>query len=67
MLQIDLILMSAMSQLATVIPVIAKADTMTQEETISYRQEVIDQCAKPNDYVGRSGDNMPQLKMDFFE
>lgn len=38
--KVDLVLMSALSQLVTVIPVIAKADTMTAAELITFRKEV---------------------------
>jgi septin family protein len=38
--KVDLVLMSVLSQLVTVIPVIAKADTMTESELAMYRKEV---------------------------
>lgn len=45
--QVDLILMSALSQHVALIPVIAKADTMTQEETKRYRQVIFPHEAPP--------------------
>lgn len=58
-------MMSAISQLAIVIPIITKADTMTAEETKKYRQEVLERCLNPNLYVTRTR-ALPELKMDFF-
>lgn len=61
-----MILMSAFSQLAIVIPIIAKADTMTEDETVRYRQEVLQQCLNPISCLGRTDDDLPELKMDIF-
>uniref|UniRef100_A0A383VIX7 Septin-type G domain-containing protein n=2 Tax=Tetradesmus obliquus TaxID=3088 RepID=A0A383VIX7_TETOB len=49
--KVDLIMMSALSQLVTVIPVVAKADTMTDEELATFRQEIRTRLAAPFKYV----------------
>lgn len=49
--KVDLIIMSALSQLVTVIPVIAKADTMTEKELHQYRTEVRTMLSSPSKYA----------------
>ncbi|WIA23940.1 hypothetical protein OEZ85_013580 [Tetradesmus obliquus] len=49
--KVDLIIMSALSQLVTVIPVIAKADTMTDKELSSFRSEVRAMLSCPSKYA----------------
>eukprot|EP00878_Enallax_costatus_P014348 GHUV01015008.1.p1 GENE.GHUV01015008.1~~GHUV01015008.1.p1 ORF type:complete len:461 (+),score=142.02 GHUV01015008.1:140-1522(+) len=49
--KVDLIIMSALSQLVTVIPVIAKADTMTEKELEQYRKEVRTMLSAPSKYA----------------
>ncbi|KAF6263399.1 Septin-domain-containing protein [Scenedesmus sp. NREL 46B-D3] len=49
--KVDLIMMSALSQLVTVIPVVAKADTMTDDELVTFRQEIRTRLAAPFKYV----------------
>jgi septin family protein len=64
MKKIDLILMAAVSQLVTVIPIIAKADTMTERELSSYRKEVMKMLNNPSDYVDNK--SLPQLEVSLF-
>uniref|UniRef100_A0A383WIM5 Septin-type G domain-containing protein n=1 Tax=Tetradesmus obliquus TaxID=3088 RepID=A0A383WIM5_TETOB len=49
--KVDLIIMSALSQLVTVIPVIAKADTMTDKELSAFRSEVRAMLSCPSKYA----------------
>lgn len=48
-----------------IIPVIAKADTMTDRELANYRYEVMNMVANPNKYM--TGRNMPQLDVSVFQ
>ncbi|KAF6251735.1 Septin-domain-containing protein [Scenedesmus sp. NREL 46B-D3] len=63
--KIDLVLMAAVSQLVPIIPVIAKADCMTESELAQYRLEVQSMLQAPNKYT--SGRNMPQLDVSVFQ
>ncbi|WIA12746.1 hypothetical protein OEZ85_006381 [Tetradesmus obliquus] len=63
--KIDLVLMAAVSQLVPIIPVIAKADCMTDRELATYRNEVQGMLQSPNKYT--SGRNMPQLDVFTFQ
>jgi septin family protein len=63
--KIDLVLMAAVSQLVPIIPVIAKADCMTDRELAQYRMEVQSMLQAPNKYT--SGRNMPQLDVSVFQ
>jgi septin family protein len=58
--------MAVLSQQVVLIPVIAKADTMTVEETAKYRAEVLERCLNPNGFITRTSSSMPELKMNFF-
>lgn len=67
-MQIDLILMAALSQQVVLIPIIAKADTMTEEETVKYRQEVLERCLNPNSFITSTACGTKQeLKMNCFK
>lgn len=57
--------MAALSQQVSLIPVIAKADTMTVEEMAMYRQEVLERCLDPNSVVNRCN-GVSKLKMNLF-
>jgi septin family protein len=63
--KIDLVLMAAVSQLVPIIPVIAKADCMTDRELAHYRMEVQSMLQAPNKFTG--GRNMPQLDVSVFQ
>ena len=43
---IDLKFMSAIAARVALIPVIAKADSMTAEETVAFRREIMAECEK---------------------
>ena len=45
--KVDLIFMSAISQIVPIIPVITKADTMTIREAQNYKQEVFNRLQVP--------------------
>ncbi|KAF6251737.1 Septin-domain-containing protein [Scenedesmus sp. NREL 46B-D3] len=62
--KIDLILMAAISQLVTIIPVIGKSDAMTEAELTAYRAEVLQMLAQPNKFVAAR--NLPQLEVSLF-
>jgi hypothetical protein len=62
--KIDLILMAAISQLVTIIPVIGKSDSMTESELAAYRAEVLQMLGTPNKYV--SARNLQQLEVSLF-
>ncbi|KAF8067209.1 glpF [Scenedesmus sp. PABB004] len=64
MKKIDLILMAAISQLVTVVPVIGKADAMTERELVTYRGEVLRMLSAPNKYVPTR--NLPALEVSLF-
>eukprot|EP00775_Hariotina_reticulata_P002620 gene2620-2921_t len=65
---VDIIFMSALSQQVVLIPVVAKADTMTVEETARYRQDILQRCLDPNSHITSFGGqgSMPDLKMNIF-
>ena len=65
MKKIDLILISAISQLTTVIPVIAKSDCMTEAELAAYRVEVASMLQSPSKFVGGLK-SLPQLQANTF-
>lgn len=44
-------LMSTISRLVSVIPIIAKADTLTDDEVTEYRQQILKCCSKPKAYI----------------
>jgi len=64
MKKIDLILMAAVSQLTSVIPVIGKSDTMTEGELSAYRAEVMGMLKNPSKYVDSK--SLPQLQVSLF-
>lgn len=63
--KVDLILMSAVSQIVPIIPVISKADTMTDQELAAYRTEINSMLANPNKFVITR--NMPLLEVSVFQ
>lgn len=63
--KIDLILMAAVSQLVTIVPIISKADTMTEAELNTYRNEVTSMLQQPGKFVGAR--NLPPLEVNLFK
>ena len=57
--------MSALSKLVVLIPVIAKADSMTADETNAYREEVLQRYLNPGTYIQRT-ESMSGLTIDRF-
>eukprot|EP00879_Flechtneria_rotunda_P004846 GHRR01005119.1.p1 GENE.GHRR01005119.1~~GHRR01005119.1.p1 ORF type:complete len:330 (+),score=119.43 GHRR01005119.1:1209-2198(+) len=62
--KVDVIIMCALSQLVTVIPVIAKADTMTETELMTYRQQVCATLQDPS--VVAASNTLPALCFNNF-
>lgn len=62
----DLVLMSALSKLVAVVPVVAKADTMTTEEAGTYRDELLMRLADPNNFIPQSS-SLPPITIKWFE
>lgn len=56
--------MSAVSQIVPIIPVISKADTMTDSELVLYRAELQSMFSNPNSYFNKR--NMPLLEVSVF-
>lgn len=56
--------MSAVSQIVPIIPVISKADTMTDRELAIYRTEINNMLANPNKFFVQR--NMPVLEVSVF-
>lgn len=63
--KVDLILISAISQLVTVIPVVSKADTMTESELAQYRAEIRDMLSAPAKFAPSR--SLPPLSFNGFE
>lgn len=66
-LQLDIILMAALSQLVPLIPVVGKADTMTQQEALKFRDELVAALQDADGFVGRGDSSMRPLQVNLFQ
>lgn len=67
LLQLDVVMMAALSQLVPLIPVVGKADTMTPQEASKYREELVQALSDPNTFVGKADDKIAPLQIKVFQ
>eukprot|EP00878_Enallax_costatus_P024696 GHUV01026375.1.p1 GENE.GHUV01026375.1~~GHUV01026375.1.p1 ORF type:complete len:446 (+),score=151.46 GHUV01026375.1:39-1376(+) len=65
--KLDIIMMAALSQLVPLIPVVGKADTMTQQEALKYRDELVAALQDADGFVGRGDSSMRPLEVNLFQ